>query len=370
VSPGKEQPSGAAPRVSVLMSVYNCAPYLQQSIDSILAQSFGDFEFIIIDDGSNDGSSELIEAAASRDERIRAFSNPGNLALSRSLNRGLALARGRYIARHDADDVSAPDRLAQQVALLEADASLSLIGSAYWLIDSDGVLLGMEQPPQEDVLIRWRMLFHSALAHPTVMFRSDLFACNHLRYDENLRYAQDYELWSRATEYGHVANCAAPLLYYRVYDEARRTEMHREQQQIATGIAKKNLARLGLQLKDHEVEMLRGFHSGVALPVDEAIHCQRLVQQIMCLFIEAYPGAASKLARTRIHLAMTAWSHPNRCASYLEAARISWGYFRLGPLSFLQCVFAIYLSRMPLLLMAMLGGLSCTVLQGTSRRNI
>jgi len=349
LSPGNERSAGAAPLVSVLMSVYNGAAYLQQSIESILAQSLGDFEFIIIDDGSSDGSNEIIEAAASRDARVMAFSNPGNLGLSRSLNRGLALARGRYIARQDADDVSAPERLAEQVALLVADPSLVLIGSAYWVVDIDGVLLRMEQPPLQDAFIRWRMLFHSAFAHPTVMFRADLLACHPLQYDETLRYAQDYDLWSRFAHYGPVANGAAPLVYYRVYDETRRVEMHRQQQEIAAGIAKKNLDKLGVALSDHEVEILRAFHSGRPVPAAEELHCQRLVLQIMHRFAEANPGAVAKLARTRIHLVMSAWCLIKSGASYPDVVRLSWGHFRLGPFSFVKAVIAGYFSRLSLL---------------------
>ena len=350
MSPGNEQSAGAAPLVSVLMSVFNGAAYLQQSIESILSQTLEDFEFIIIDDGSSDGSHEIIKGAASRDSRVREYSNPRNLGLSCSLNKGLALARGRYIARQDADDVSAPERLAVQVALLVADRSLMLIGSAYWVIDRDGVLLRMEQPPVQDALIRWRMLFHSAFAHPTVMFRAQLLARYPLQYDEKLRYAQDYDLWSRFTDYGPVANGCTPLLYYRVYDRARRAEMYRQQQETATGIAKRNIAKLGVVLSDQEVEMLREFHSGNPLPPAKDLHCQRLVLQIMHRFAKANPGAVAKLAQTRIHLVMSAWRLRSSGASYLEVARLSWGYFRLGPISFITVVVSVCFSRLSLLL--------------------
>lgn len=345
MSPGNEQSAGAAPLVSVLMSVYNGAAYLQQSIESILSQTLEDFEFIIIDDGSSDCSGEIIKAAASRDSRVRAFSNPGNLGLSRSLNRGLALARGVYIARQDADDVSAPERLAEQVALLVADRSLVLTGSAYWVMDSYGVLLRMEQPPLHDALIRWRMLFNSAFAHPTVIFRADLLARHQLQYDEKLRYAQDYDLWSRFTDYGPVANGAAPLVYYRVYDETRRTEMHRQQQDIASGVVKRNLTKLGVALSDHEVHLLREFDSGRPLAGGDNLHCQRLVLQIMHRFGKANPGAVAKLGRTRIRLVMGAWRLLNSGASCLDLVRLSWGYFWLGPISFVKAVLAALFSN-------------------------
>lgn len=340
------QIAGTAPLVSVVMSVYNGAAYLEQAIQSILGQTLADFEFIIIDDGSSDGSKEIIEAAAFRDGRVRSFTNPTNFALSRSLNRGISLATGRYIARQDADDVSAPERLAEQVALLEADPSLMLIGSAYWIIDSEGVLQGMEQPPLEDVSIRWRMLFHSAFAHPSVMFRADILAGRPLQYDEKLRYAQDYDLWSRFIDYGRVANCAAPLLYYRVHDETRRAEMHRRQQEIATGIAKGNLSKLGVALSDQEVKILREFHSGHPLSAAEDLHCLRLVLQIMSRFVEANPGAAANLALTRIHLVMSAWNLRNRARCRREIAALCWGYFHIGPRSFIRTAVGLCLSKL------------------------
>ncbi len=130
--------SEKVPRVSVLMSVYNGERFLRDSVESILGQTFTDFEFLILDDGSTDSTCEILEEYANKDARIVLVRNDRNLGLTRSLNKGLRLVRGEYLARQDADDISLPKRLEMQVKFLDAHPEVGVVGSALEIIDENG----------------------------------------------------------------------------------------------------------------------------------------------------------------------------------------------------------------------------------------
>ncbi len=157
------------------MSVYNGEKYLREAIDSILGQTFKDFEFLIIDDGSTDSSVEIIRSYA--DPRIRLIQNEENIGLSRSLNKGLKLARGEYIARMDADDISLPRRLAAQVGLLDKQPDIGLVGTSIQLIDCDGERMHVHRVPTTHAQILWALCFTTPLAHPSVVFRKVIIEC-------------------------------------------------------------------------------------------------------------------------------------------------------------------------------------------------
>ncbi len=232
----------ARPMVSVLMSVYNGERYLRESVESILNQTFADFEFLIIDDGSTDGSKDIIESYS--DPRIQLVHNERNIGLTRSLNKGLRLARGEYIARQDSDDVSLPERLTVQTGYLEQHTREGLLGSAYYVVNAQGKREAVHRPPETDTELRWQMLFHNAFSHTSVILRRDLLDKAHLFYDETLPYSQDYEFWNRVLKYTCATNLKIPLVAWRKSDEAISTTCHEEQQRIATAISAKQINRL------------------------------------------------------------------------------------------------------------------------------
>lgn len=184
------------PRVSVVMSVYNGEAYLKQAVDSILEQSFRNLEFIVVDDASQDHSVQILNDIAVHDNRLLVLRNEVNLGLTRSLNRGLAAARGQYFARMDADDLSLPERLASQVEFLDRYPEIGIVGSGARLIEENGNIIKEIIPPTGNEEIQAELLIKNHFGHPEIMARTSV-----LReiggYDENLRYAQDYELWSR-----------------------------------------------------------------------------------------------------------------------------------------------------------------------------
>jgi GT2 family glycosyltransferase len=210
---------GREPRVSVLMAVYNGERYLKQAVESILAQSFEDFEFIVVDDGSTDSSLKSLEQYAARDTRIRFITLP-NAGLTRSLNEGLAIATGEFVARMDADDIAMPQRFARQVAFLDAHPDIALVGCGYELIDEKDRILDMEIPVGDDEAIQHRHLRGlTTICHPCVMARRQSLASIG-GYDESFRVAQDLDLYLRLGEIGRLANLPAVLMKYRYHSHS------------------------------------------------------------------------------------------------------------------------------------------------------
>ncbi len=194
------------------MSVYNGEKFLKEAIESILNQSLSDFEFLIIDDGCTDRSVEIIKSI--NDQRIRLVHNKKNIGLTKSLNKGLKIAKGKYIARMDADDISLPLRLKKQVNLLEERKEIGLAGSWFSVINSDFEARTLESPEE----IKIELLFRNSIGHPTVMFRKELVEKYDLYYNENFRTSQDHELWYRMAEYTDLSNIPEVLVLYRSHD--------------------------------------------------------------------------------------------------------------------------------------------------------
>ncbi|MDJ0619011.1 MAG: glycosyltransferase [Calothrix sp. MO_192.B10] len=201
-------------KVTVLMAIYNGQDYLREAVDSILAQTFQDFEFLIINDGSTDSTREII--CSYHDPRIRLIHNEHNLGLTRSLNKGWELAKGEFIARQDADDISEPERLAKQVAFLETHSEVALVGTWFKNIDPQGSLIGEYDLPCDSTEIRWEILFYSPFVHSAVMFRKDIISEQIGLYNEAFSYAQDYDLWWRISRRFKVANIKDYLIKLRV----------------------------------------------------------------------------------------------------------------------------------------------------------
>lgn len=206
------------PRLSVVMSVYNGERYLREAIDSILSQTFEDYEFIIIDDGSTDGTKPILAEYAARDRRIVLTRNETNVGLTHSLNKGLALARGQYVARMDADDISLPDRFARQVAFLDEHPAIGVAGTWFQLMDAQGQLVPpVYEPPALPGFVGWCLYFYNPIAHPSVVMRREVV----LRvggYDPALARSQDHDLWCRLRGLTKLANVEAMLLYLRKHD--------------------------------------------------------------------------------------------------------------------------------------------------------
>lgn len=242
-----------APRVSVLLPVHDGRAFLREAIDSILGQTFRDFELLVIDDGSTDGSAAI--AAEYRDPRLRLVANGENLGLIRTLNRGLELARGDYVARMDADDVSLPERIARQVDFLDANPDVGICGSwTYWFGEVRDAVKTYPTRPED---VRCQLLFDGAIAHPSVCLRRGWFARHGLRFDEAYPYAEDYELWCRASEIFPLANLDEVLLRHRVHARSVTRRHARAQEETVRRIQREALVRLGVHPSEQDLLLHR-----------------------------------------------------------------------------------------------------------------
>lgn len=236
------------PEISVVLSVYNDADYVGVAIESVLAQTFIDFEFIIIDDASTDESLSIVRGFA--DERIRIVENEENLGLTKSLNKGISLAQGKYIARMDSDDISLPMRFEKQVAFLNAHPDVGVCGGWIELIgDQAGVV--WEYPTEHDIIVA-NMLFENQLAHASVMMRREIL--EETAYDEAFARSQDYDLWVRLVTGGvKLANLSEILLQYRLHSGQVGVQHGGEQILLADRVRLRQLQNLGLTHTKYEL---------------------------------------------------------------------------------------------------------------------
>lgn len=203
------------PRLSVVLSVFNGEDFLRDCIESVLKQTFKDFEFIIVDDGSTDSTAQIISSFAASDPRVRSFRH-SNKGRALSLNDGIEAANSDLIARIDADDVALPDRFKKQVSFMEMHTQVGVVGSAAHLIAPDGRKLATVQPPLSDSEIRQKMLSHNVINHPTAVMRRELVAAVG-GYRRQLVDCDDYDLFFRIGERSTLANLPEVLLLKRVH---------------------------------------------------------------------------------------------------------------------------------------------------------
>lgn len=196
------------------MPVFNCERYLEESIQSILSQTYTKFEFIIINDGSTDRSEQIIKSFQKQDERITLI-NQKNQGITNSLNTGIRISKGKYIARMDADDICHPDRFNMQLKWLQKNKDIDIVGSQVELIDENGNLIKpLNQLPIDDFLIKWELIFGTPLIHPSLMIRKSIFE-KYGMYDENFSYAQDLAMWRKIAIYSKFANLPNRLMKIR-----------------------------------------------------------------------------------------------------------------------------------------------------------
>jgi len=236
------------------MSVYNGEKYLKKSIDSILGQSYPNYEYIIVNDGSNDNTKSILESIS--DSRIKII-HQDNIGLTASLNKGILLSKGEYIARQDADDISLVDRLEKQVEYFENNKDYVLAGTNSYLINEINEHIGIYQLPRTDTEIRWTILFRNPFCHSTIMIRGNILRNNQILYNEDLKTAQDFDFLYRIIKYGKTENMEIPLVEYRVHPDQMGKLYNSEQQKNALLISKMNLANIGFNLSEDEVIKLR-----------------------------------------------------------------------------------------------------------------
>ena len=244
--------------ISVVIPMYNAQPFLADTIRSILSQTVTHFELLIVDDGSTDSSLDIARSFA--DPRIRILDGQINRGQSCAQNRGLREARGEYIAILGADDIALPNRLATQAAFLDSHSDVSLVGTSYFTLNSDGICTQIDVPA-EPVAVRWRLLFGNPIAAPAVMLRRSILA-EIGSFDESIRFGEDWELWGRIAAHGKIAQIAEPLTKYRVHPQSITRRMRDSVKPWQREICRRNIALLaGISVSDQVVESLASLRS-------------------------------------------------------------------------------------------------------------
>ncbi len=264
-------PAPDARLVSVVMSVHNGLPYLGAAVRSVLGQTYPNLEFIFVDDGSTDGSREALRGFAAEDGRIRLIEQ-ANTGLTRALNRAIGMARGPYVARMDADDISFPQRVARQVEALEGDPSAVAASCFIDLIDEAGRVTDTTRRRCPPALVRWHLLFFNYVGgHSQVVFRKAAFE-RVGGYDEAFRYSQDYDLWSRLSGLGGFVIVDEVLHQYRVHRAGVSVARYDAQFALGLQVTRRGCeAVLGRPPGPAEVAILRRFwDSGGGPPLTRA----------------------------------------------------------------------------------------------------
>jgi glycosyltransferase involved in cell wall biosynthesis len=257
------------PLVSVLLAVHNDSRFLGQAVESVLRQTVDDLELIVVDDASTDETPGLLSAVG--DPRLRVLTNEEQVGLASSLNRGLTEARGRYVARLDADDVALPERLARQLERMERDgADPAVVGSAVLDLDAAGRPGTLHRNPPGAMGIRWLTLFGSPFFHPTVLVDRDRVDRAQLRYDPSYAESEDYELWARLLSGRQGANLTEPLVLKRVHPGQASLRRGGLQESFQREIALREIGRIAPALTTEQAELAWGLGSGRKITRDSA----------------------------------------------------------------------------------------------------
>ena len=309
-----EQAGTKAPQVTVLMAVYNGNRYLREAVDSMLGQTFTDFEFIIINDSSTDTSREILSTYS--DSRIRVVENEQNIGLTKSLNRGLSLARGEYVARMDADDRSHSERLQKQVAYLDAHPNVAVLGTQHNTINAKGILMPFWtiKRPVDPLAFRWCWIFDNPIAHSTAVFRRGIVWGVLGGYDENFRTSQDFELWSRVGRNNYVmCNLTDVLLDFRVHKQSTSKTYVPSDIHKLEAVYAKNIAYL---LKTEKFPMeFPSTWLHITMPVLKNIsggrNALQMIRSVQNIFFSLHPEASSRI-EIREHITTVI----RRCSRY------------------------------------------------------
>ncbi len=246
------------PLISVIMPMHNNQEHVHLAIESILTQSLSDFEFLIIDDGSQDESCRIIHNVS--DPRIQLIENERNIGIARTLNRAISLARGRYLARMDADDVSFPSRLGRQVSFMEKRPEVGVSGS--WVYRFGGKRNFVLRYPVGSSCVRSFLLFGNPLAHPSTMIRRQFLEAEGLSYAPDCPAAQDYELWSRCSHLCELDNIPEPLVKWRVNPMGVTSSQFDLSNDVTLRVQRGWLNKLGLRLDESDLLFHREVGNG------------------------------------------------------------------------------------------------------------
>jgi hypothetical protein len=327
--------------LSVIMSVYNGDAYLREAVESILSQTYKAFEFIIIDDASNDNTFAILAEYEKQDPRVKVQHNKENIGLTRSLNKGIASAKGQYIARMDADDISLPFRLEKQIAFLKTHLETGVLGSAVELIDAGGQVIGQRIYPTDSIIIRWRLAFENPLCHPAVLVRRELLQAH--QYDPNLDTAQDYELWCRLVGKTKLANLPETLLRFRKHGENLTYRKGKQQRENSLKTSSKYIENITLApILD---EVVRSLWERQNLPLEQSQQISIVMHSLArAILMEARWSDTERKILSRYAARWIVDRVRNRLANPL-VWRVLWRAIKLDPVDFANRLLAWFWPR-------------------------
>lgn len=243
-------PSNGVPLLTVILPTYKGSHFIGETLNSILKQTVTSIEVLVIDDASPDNTVEVVSAI--RDPRIYLIRNEVNLGVAHTRNKAAAFARGRYITPHDQDDLSEPDRFEKQIALLEANSKLNLVGS--W-VRTFGDTNEIWRYPTDPVDLKCRFLFGCEVAHTSAVIRRSAIPNLAALYDPDVPLCSDYELFSRMALNGDIVNIAEPLVRYRRHKDALSTVAAGAMARCARTVHRRLLSRLGVSASEAELDL-------------------------------------------------------------------------------------------------------------------
>jgi glycosyltransferase involved in cell wall biosynthesis len=294
------------PSVSVIMAAYNGEHHVREAVDSILGQSLGNLELIVVDDASTDATSRVL--ARCRDSRLRVLHNPSRLGAAAARNRAIQIARAPLIAIQDADDVSFPQRLQTQTQFLARNGSVDLVGAWAVSMSDDGQRIGLlNYPPTTDLAIKWALLFWNPFIHSSVMLRRSTLEQAGFYHEGRgpAWFVEDYELFSRISRTHQAANIGEALVKYRVHPagtSARYADLQRFSEEVSTSNV--NWLLGGSRIDVETVQALRRFwFEGKSLWAADARRALAYNKRLQPAFLARYvEHRARRIPRARFYL--------------------------------------------------------------------
>lgn len=296
-----ESPS---PRVTVLTTVFNGERYLDEMLASIRSDGFDDYEHIVVDDGSTDSTPDILARWAACDRRVVVVRQQRNRGIPAASNAGLAIARGHYVARLDADDVSLPGRLARQAAFLDEHPEVALVSMNYELMRSDGTVLRRTHHDDSAAVLRYLLIFGNSIGgHSQVMYRRETVLAVG-GYSEECPFALDYDLWTRLVECGDFVILPEIGMRYRLHDGSVSVRSRQKQREISEAISRRMLTRyLGREVSEDEEQALAQSWKGIA-PARDLTGAQKVLREAFGLLRHRDGATEATLKAVR---RVTAW---------------------------------------------------------------
>ena len=304
----------ATPLVSVVLAARDAEATVGEAVGSVLRQTVDDLELVVVDDGSVDGTGDVL--AAVEDQRLRVLRNETPLGLAGALNAGLDVARGTYVARMDADDVALPRWLERVVGRIRSLPSAAVVGAGTIDLHADGALGRVHRMPVGARAIRWAALFSSPFFHPTVVVDRAVLERHELRYDTSFAESEDYDLWARLLDVADGDNVPAALVLYRRHDAQASTRRAELQLECRRRVALRQIEQIVPDLTGQRAELAWRAGGGLALPAGTARQAADALRELVEAFEARYGGREARRA--------AAWAlarSPSAAAEGLALAR-------------------------------------------------